>query len=98
MATKLAVKTGKFRFYGIAAHAAGSPERGRSALDGVEAMNDMVNLMREHVPPETRIHYVISHGGEAPNVVPEFAEVYYYVRHPDTDTVRSIWVRIEKAA
>tara|TARA_B100000809_G_scaffold178193_2_gene175764 strand:+ start:332 stop:463 length:132 start_codon:yes stop_codon:yes gene_type:complete len=41
----------------------------------------MVNLMREHVPPETRIHYVITRGGAAPNIVPEFAEVYYYVQH-----------------
>jgi aminobenzoyl-glutamate utilization protein B len=62
----LANKSAKFRFYGEASHAAGSPERGRSALDGVEAMNMMVNMLREHVPQETRIHYVITRGG--PNV------------------------------
>jgi aminobenzoyl-glutamate utilization protein B len=94
----LANKTGKFRFYGVASHAAASPERGRSALDGVEAMNDMVNMMREHVSQETRIHYVITKGGEAPNVVPAFAEVYYYVRHPKSDEVKSVWNRIVKAA
>lgn len=94
----LANKTAKFRFYGVASHAAMSPERGRSALDGVEAMNAMVNLMREHVPSDARIHYVITRGGEAPNVVPAFAEVYYYVRHPRVETVSSIWERIEKAA
>jgi aminobenzoyl-glutamate utilization protein B len=94
----LANKTGKFRFYGVASHAAASPERGRSALDGVEAMNDMVNMMREHVPQETRLHYVITRGGEAPNVVPAFAEVYYYVRHPGGEDVRSIWNRVVKAA
>lgn len=94
----LANKTGKFRFYGIASHAAMSPERGRSALDGVEAMDAMVNMMREHVPSDARIHYVITRGGEAPNVVPAFAEVYYYVRHPKAETVTSIWERIEKAA
>jgi len=58
----------------------------------------MVNLMREHVPQETRIHYVITSGGEAPNVVPDYAQVYYYVRHPDADVVRSIWGRVEAAA
>jgi len=96
--SSLANKTGKFRFYGIASHAAASPERGRSALDAVEAMDVMVNMMREHVPQETRIHYVITKGGEAPNVVPAFAEVYYYVRNPKRDNVKSIWDRIERAS
>jgi len=94
----LANKNGKFRFYGVASHAAAAPERGRSALDGVEAMDDMVNMLREHVPMETRIHYVITRGGEAPNVVPAFAEVYYYVRNPSRDNVKSIWERVELAA
>lgn len=96
--SSLANKTGKFRFYGVASHAAASPERGRSALDAVEAMDVMVNMLREHVPQETRIHYVITRGGEAPNVVPAFAEVYYYVRNPKRDNVKSIWERIERAA
>lgn len=96
--SSLANKTGKFRFYGIAAHAAASPERGRSALDGVEAMNDMVNMMREHVTQESRIHYVITRGGEAPNVVPAFAEVYYYVRHPKRTEVKDMWDRLTRAA
>ena len=96
--SSLANISGKFRFYGIAAHAAAAPERGRSALDGVEAMDAMVNMMREHVPQETRIHYVITRGGEAPNVVPAFAEVYYYARHPQGATVKTIWDRIIKAA
>jgi len=69
--TSNANKSGKFRFYGVSAHAAGAPERGRSALDGVEAMNVMANMMREHVPQESRIHYVITAGGNAPNVVPD---------------------------
>ena len=94
----LANKSAKFRFSGIASHASMSPEQGRSALDGVEAMNNMVNMMREHMPQETRIHYVITNGGKAPNVVPEFAEVYYYVRHPDRINVISIFNRIIKAA
>lgn len=96
--TSLANKSAKFRFHGVSAHAAGAPERGRSALDGVEAMNHMVNLLREHVPQETRIHYVITHGGSAPNVIPDFAEVYYYVRHPDPQQVQAIFDRVVKAA
>ncbi|MGF1560022.1 MAG: amidohydrolase [Flavobacteriaceae bacterium] len=94
----LANKSAKFRFYGVSAHAAGSPEKGRSALDGVEAMNMMVNMMREHIPQETRIHYVITNGGKAPNVVPDFAEVYYYARHDRRDVVMAIFDRIIKAA
>lgn len=94
----LANKSAKFRFQGVASHAASAPERGRSALDGVEALNYMINMMREHVPDSTRIHYVITRGGEAPNVVPAFAEVYYYVRSPSRDIVQEIWGRLEKAA
>ena len=98
MTSALANKSAKFRFYGLSAHAAASPERGRSALDAVESMDYMVNMMREHVPQETRIHYVITDGGKAPNVVPDFAEVYYYVRHPKKDDVVAIFDRVVKAA
>ena len=88
----------KFRFKGISAHAAAAPERGRSALDGVEALNYMANLMREHVPEDTRIHYVITNGGAAPNVVPDSSEVYYYVRHPDAEEVGAIFERLLRSA
>lgn len=98
MTSALANSSAKFRFYGLSAHAAGAPERGRSSLDAVEAMNHMVNMMREHVPQETRIHYVITNGGKAPNVVPDFAEVYYYVRHPKRDQVKQIFDRVVTAA
>ena len=98
MASYIANTSAKFRFHGVASHAAASPERGRSALDGVEAMDHMVNMMREHVPQETRIHYVITGGGKAPNVVPDFAEVYYYVRHPNRDQVKDVFARVVKAA
>jgi aminobenzoyl-glutamate utilization protein B len=94
----LANKSAKFRFRGVSAHAAGAPERGRSSLDAVEAMNHMVNLMREHVPQETRIHYVITYGGAAPNVIPDFAEVFYYVRNPDPENVISIFERVVQTA
>ena len=96
--TNLANRSAKFRFYGRSTHAAGAPDRGRSALDGVEAMNLMVNMMREHVPQETRIHYVITHGGLAPNVVPDFSEVYYYVRNPSAAALLEIFPRIIRAA
>lgn len=96
--TTLANRSAKFRFRGISAHAAGAPEKARSALDGVESFNYMINMMREHVPQETRIHYVITAGGNAPNVVPDFAEVYYYVRNPQASIVKEIWQRVENAA
>lgn len=98
LTSALANRSAKFRFYGIAAHASSAPEKGRSALDAVEAMNFMTNLMREHMPQEARIHYIITHGGTAPNVVPDFAEVYYYVRHPDKDVVKDLFARVEDAA
>ncbi|MEY2624960.1 MAG: amidohydrolase [Gammaproteobacteria bacterium] len=90
----LANKSAKFRFTGIAAHAAAAPERGRSALDGVEAMNFMANLMREHIPEDARLHYIITRGGDAPNVVPEFAEVFYYVRHRNPMVMAEIFDRL----
>jgi len=96
--SSLANKSAKFRFRGVASHAAASPERGRSALDAVEALNYMVNMMREHIPEKSRVHYVITRGGEAPNVVPAFAEVYYYIRHPEMDVVKDIFNRVTKAA
>ncbi len=94
----LANKTAKFRFYGVSSHASGSPEKGRSALDGVEAMNNMVNMLREHTTESTRIHYIITRGGNAPNVVPDFAEVYYYARHTRRDEVIDVFDRIVDAA
>jgi aminobenzoyl-glutamate utilization protein B len=94
----LANKSAKFRFHGLSAHASGAPDKGRSALDGVEAMNVMSNMMREHIPSDARMHYVITSGGSAPNVVPDFAEVYYYVRHMDSKMVESIFDRLVKAS
>lgn len=96
--TTLANRSAQFRFHGISSHAAAAPDAGRSALDGVEAMNYMVNMMREHVPSSTRIHYVITAGGNAPNVVPDFAEVFYYVRGRDADEVERLWQRLVAAA
>ena len=89
----------KFRFRGKAAHAASSPEQGRSALDAVELTNHATELLREHTPEKTRIHHVITAGGGgAPNVVPGFAEVYYYVRHPKADVLRPLYDRLVNCA
>lgn len=96
--TCTAVMQGYFKFRGQSAHAAAAPERGRSALDGIEAMNMMVNMMREHIDQESRIHYVITNGGLAANVVPDYAVVEYMVRHPDVKEVKDIWQRVIKAA
>ena len=97
-ASSLSNKSAKFRFHGISAHAAAAPQNGRSALDGVEAMNMMVNMLREHIDMESRIHYVITRGGEAPNVIPDFAEVFYYVRHPEMAMVDENFERVVKCA
>lgn len=97
-ASCLARVSAKFRFHGKAAHAAGAPHEGRSALDAVELMNHAAQLLREHTPDGTRIHHVITAGGDAPNVVPEFAEVYYYVRHPDSRVAASVFQRLELCA
>jgi aminobenzoyl-glutamate utilization protein B len=85
-----------YTFHGISSHAANNPEKGRSALDGVEAMNYMVNLMREHIPISSRIHYVISYGGEAANVVPDYAKVSYYIRSPQRELLKELenWVNL----
>jgi aminobenzoyl-glutamate utilization protein B len=90
-----AMVSAKFTFTGLPAHASGSPDKGRSALDGVELMNVGVNYMREHVKESTRVHYVITKGGGQPNVVPASAQVWYFVRgntHEDAGKVFD-WVK-----
>ena len=96
--SSLARIAAKFRFHGKGAHAAGSPHVGRSALDAVEITCHAAELLREHTPDFTRIHHVITAGGDAPNVVPEFAEVYFYVRHPDAAVARNVYRRLELCA
>jgi aminobenzoyl-glutamate utilization protein B len=84
-----------FTFEGVSAHAAGSPESGRSALDGVELMNTGAEYMREHVSDDARVHYAITDGGQAPNVVPAEATVWYFVRAPEREEVErnTAWLR-----
>ncbi len=94
----LANNGGRFRFYGVASHAAAAPERGRSALDGLMIMLNAVEFLREHVPQETRIHYVITNGGAAANIVPAFAEANLIARNPDAQVLDGIWERIMNCA
>ena len=93
-----AVNNLKFRFRGRTAHAAGNPETGRSALDAVELMNVGVNYLREHMQDKARVHYVITNGGGAPNVVPDDCEVWYFVRSPQRDQVEELTDRVRKIA
>lgn len=94
----LAVTSARFTFHGIAAHAAMAPDRGRSALDAVMLMGNGVEFLREHVPASTRIHYVITKGGVAPNIVPDLAELELMARNPFNDALDGIWARIVKIA
>jgi aminobenzoyl-glutamate utilization protein B len=88
-----------FRFKGVAAHAAGSPHLGRSALDAVELTNVGVNYLREHMPIDCRVHYAITNsGGVSPNVVQANAEVLYLVRAPDVAKARALYERVVKVA
>jgi aminobenzoyl-glutamate utilization protein B len=96
--SSLARIAARFRFHGKSAHAAGAPEQGRSSLDAVELTNHAAQLLREHTPDFTRIHHVITAGGGAPNVVPDFAEVYYYIRHPNSTVLKPLYQRLELCA
>ena len=95
MGSSNAMNSITFTFEGVSAHAAGSPDSGRSALDGVELMNTGVEYMREHITDDARMHYAITEGGQAPNVVPAEATVWYFVRAPDREEVErnTEWLR-----
>jgi aminobenzoyl-glutamate utilization protein B len=94
----LAVISAKFTFHGIASHAAFAPERGRSALDAVMLMGNGIEFLREHVPSNSRMHYIISKGGAAPNIVPDLAQMFLEARNPSNATLQDIWARILKIA
>jgi aminobenzoyl-glutamate utilization protein B len=98
LASSNAMNSVKFHFYGKTSHAGSSPERGRSALDAIELMNIGVNFLREHIVDKARIHYVIEEGGGQPNVVPDYARSWYYIRAPERYQVDSIYERIKKIA
>lgn len=96
--TSLADLVYKFNFYGRTAHASGDPWNGRSALDGVELMNAGIERMREHIRPESRVHYVVSHGGGAPNVVPDYAQNFFDIRAADLDELKRMYKWVEDIA
>lgn len=97
-ATHNAIISKKYRFFGRTSHAGAEPELGISALDAVEIMNVAVNYLREHVTQDARIHYIITHGGEAPNIVPDFAESHYIARAQDLNNLKQISNKIDNAA
>jgi len=92
----LAIVSAKVTFHGIAAHAAMAPERGRSALDAVMLMGNGIEFMREHVPSNSRIHYIITKGGAAPNIVPDLAQMDLAARNPSSSVLADIWDRLLK--
>jgi aminobenzoyl-glutamate utilization protein B len=94
----VAMNSVKFHFHGVTAHAGGDPHNGRSALDGVELLNVSANYLREHVTDDVRIHYSITNGGPAPNIVPDYASVWYFVRALTRETVDDTYNRLVKAA
>jgi len=96
--SSLALNSVVFKFFGQTAHAAGDPQNGRSALDAVELMNIGANYMREHMISDARLHYVITDGGKAPNIVPDEAEVWYFVRTPQRYQIDSIYERLVNIA
>jgi aminobenzoyl-glutamate utilization protein B len=93
-----ALISAEFTFRGVAAHAAGAPWRGRSALDAVELMDIGWNFRREHLRPQQRSHYVIKDGGDQPNVVPTTATVWYYFRETDYDRVMDMFATAREMA
>ena len=94
----LCVMAGTFEFHGKSAHAAGNPWGGRSALDAVQLMNMGSEFLREHVPTECRFHYQITHGGMAPNIVPDYASVKYFCRARSNEVVKDLYERVVKNA
>jgi aminobenzoyl-glutamate utilization protein B len=84
----------ELEFFGRTAHAAGDPWHGRSALDAIELTDIGLNFLREHLKPTARIHYVIQDGGKVPNVVPDYARAWYYVRDIDRESVEKDYERV----
>lgn len=96
--SSLAANSVKFTFHGVASHAATNPESGRSALKSVQLMDIGVHFLREHVVDAVRIHSTITQGGQEPNVVPDKAQIWYYVRAPIRQDVDEVYNRIVNIA
>ena len=92
------MNSAKFHFKGVTAHAGGDPHNGRSALDAAELMNVGAQFLREHVTSDVRIHYSFTEAGGAPNIVPDRASVWYFVRALDRQTVEDVYARLVRIA
>ncbi|MDF2655995.1 MAG: amidohydrolase [Bacillota bacterium] len=96
--TSLALTALKFEFFGKAAHAAAMPEKGINALDAVILLFNGVNALRQHVPSDVRIHGIITDGGVAPNIVPDYAAAKFYLRSKDKETLASVIEKVKRCA
>jgi amidohydrolase len=96
--TCLAVADLRFEFFGRSAHAAGDPWDGANALNAVIKLFTGIDALRQHIKPEARIHGIIRHGGDAPNVVPHYASAEFYVRAPDRDYVQALEDKLRNIA
>ncbi len=94
----LGVQELKFDFYGEAAHASSQPEEGINALDAVIATFNNVNALREHIKESSRIHGIITDGGEKPNIVPEHASAYFYVRAAEPEDLEELLEKVKNCA
>lgn len=98
LGTMSGINSATFHFKGVTSHAGADPQNGRSALDAVELMNVGANYLREHVTDDVRIHYTITNGGQAPNIVPDRASVWYFVRALSREGVMDTYERLIKVA
>ncbi len=94
----LAVDPLDFHFYGQAAHAAGSPEQGINALDSVIFLYNGVNALRQQVPADVRIHGIITHGGDAPNIIPDYASARFFIRAATWARCEEVSAKVRKVA
>jgi amidohydrolase len=90
----IACQSMKIEFFGKAAHASGAPEKGVNALDAVILSYNMINALRQHIRQDSRIHGIITHGGEAANIVPEYAAASFTVRSPDNKYLDELIERV----
>ncbi len=86
----------EIEFFGKASHAASAPEKGINALDAVIQVYNSINALRQHVPSDVRIHGIITHGGDAPNIVPEYAQAKFYLRAKTLPVLKDVYAKVEK--
>lgn len=96
--TSLALNAIKFEYFGKTAHAAAIPEKGINALDGVILLFNGINALRQHVTSDVRIHGIITQGGAAPNIVPDYAEAKFYVRSKDKGNLEAVVAKVKECA